>query len=265
MAWNLIAPNTWSNSKSPYIVKFDSITSSFIVEDIDGKNSIPFDDIFNNPAFVPDFGNNPVIGKHFRAEAANTPGTPGFSFQDDINTGFFRISSGVVGFASNGVLIATFDSNGIAANITPQYWNIVDSKASGTGGGVFSSGSWRTRDLNTTLGTNSISGSSLASNQFTLPAGTYRIFASAPTYAVNKHKTRLRNITDSVDTLLGTSEHSDQTYNGATRSFIAGIFTISSQKTFEIQHQCQTTQNFGQASSFGVNEIYTVVELWKLV
>lgn len=108
MAWNLIAPNTWSNSKSPYLIKYDSITSSFIVEDIDGKNFIPLDDIFNNPAFPADFSNISVLGKHFRAEAANTPGTPGFSFQGDINTGFFRKSEDTVGFSAGGIQYGEF-------------------------------------------------------------------------------------------------------------------------------------------------------------
>lgn len=108
MAWNLIAPNTWSNSKSPYLIKFDSITNSFIVEDIDGKNFIPLDDIFNNPAFPADFGNIPVLGKHFRAEGANTPTTPGFSFQGDINTGFFRKSEDTVGFSAGGIQYGEF-------------------------------------------------------------------------------------------------------------------------------------------------------------
>lgn len=108
MAWNLIAPNTWSNSKSPYLIKFDSITNSFIVEDIDGKNFIPLDDIFNNPAFPADFSNIPVLGKHFRTEGANTPATPGFSFQGDINTGFFRKSEDTVGFSAGGAQYGEF-------------------------------------------------------------------------------------------------------------------------------------------------------------
>lgn len=188
--------------------------------------------------------------------------SPSITFTNDTNTGIYRIGSDSVGISSNGTKIAQFDSNGITANI--PYWNIVDQKTSGTAAGTFTSGAWRTRDLNTTIGSNSISGSSLSTNQFTLPSGTYRILASAPTYAVNSHKAKLRNITDSSDTIIGTSERSDQTYNGATRSFISGVFTIAAQKTFEIQHYCSTSQNFGQATSFGVVEIYTVVELWKL-
>jgi hypothetical protein len=177
------------------------------------------------------------------------------------------IVSGGVGIAKKlyvGTDLSVGGNFSVTGGINPPYLNMIDEKPSGTVAGTFTSGAWRTRDLNTIKGTNSITGSSLSSNQFTLPAGTYRILASAPTYAVNSHKAKLRNITDSSDTLIGTSEVSNQTYNGATRSFVSGIFTIAAQKTFEIQHYCSSSQNFGQASSFSVVEIYTVVELWKL-
>lgn len=148
------------------------------------------------------------------------------------------------------------------------YWNIVDQKAANTVSGTFTSGAWQTRTLNTTIGSNTITGSSLLNNQFTLPSGTYRIFATAPAFAINRHKAKLRNITDSSDTLLGTSNYASATGTAHSDSLIKGIFTITSSKTFEIQHQCQTTstdtRGFGVESNFSVNEIYTQVELWKL-
>ena len=86
---------------------------------------------------------------------------------------------------SNTTPSLTFDSvGGIIAQ--QPYWNIVDQKANGTNAGSFTSGAWRTRDLNTTIGNNTITGSSLSSNQFTLPSGTYRINASSPAYGVNQ-------------------------------------------------------------------------------
>ena len=164
---------------------------------------------------------------------------------------------------SNTTPSLTFDSvGGIIAQ--QPYWNIVDQKANGTNAGSFTSGAWRTRDLNTTIGNNTITGSSLSSNQFTLPSGTYRINASSPAYGVNQHKIKLRNITDSTDVIIGSSENC---VDVQTRSFLNGVFTISSSKTFEIQHYGNTTSNtngFGSASSFSVAEIYTQVELWKL-
>jgi hypothetical protein len=201
----------------------------------------------------------------FSSIISNSDGTvsaPSITFTNDTNTGFYRIGSDIIGIAVNGSKIAQLDFNGITANL--PYWIIVDQKTNGTNGGSFTSGAWRTRDLNTTIGSNTITGSSLASNQFTLPSGTYYINSSAPGFGVNQHKIKLRNITDSSDVIIGSSEN---TGSSQTRSFLNGTFTISSSKVFEIQHYGNTTSNtngFGSASSFSVVEIYTQVELRKL-
>jgi hypothetical protein len=141
-----------------------------------------------------------------------------------------------------------------------------DVKSAGTSGGTFTSGARRTRDLNQELvDTDNLC--TLSSNQFTLPAGTYRIKAHAPAYKVNRHRISLRNISDSVDVVLGTSEFSHASDNTVTRSFCFCQLTISASKTFEIQHQCQTTANtfgFGVDSNFSEDEIYTIVEIWKV-
>lgn len=171
-----------------------------------------------------------------------------------------------MGINVNNTEVLEIGSTGIIAQ--QPYWNIVDQKAANTVGGTFTQGAWQTRTLNTTIGSNTITGSSLLNNQFTLPSGTYRIFATAPAYIVNRHKAKLRNITDASDTLIGTSEYAPSSGTVVTLSLIRGIFTITSSKIFEIQHQCQSTSSntngFGVESNLGVVEIYTVVELWKI-
>lgn len=140
-----------------------------------------------------------------------------------------------------------------------------DEKAQNTAGGTFTSGAWRTRDLNVeSVDTDGIV--SLSSNQFTLPAGSYRIRALVPGYAVDSHQARLQNITDATTQLAGSSE-SAGTGSGLaqTLSVIAGEFTIQSAKTFEIQHQAETTgttSGFGSPANF-TTEVYTTVELWQ--
>ena len=67
--------------------------------------------------------------------------------------------------------------------------HIRDEKAQNTAGGTFTSGAWRTRDLNT-VKTNEITGASLAANQITLPAGTYWVEWSAPAYVVNQNQSK---------------------------------------------------------------------------
>jgi hypothetical protein len=158
--------------------------------------------------------------------------------------------------------------SGIGGIFESRLLHVRDEKANGTAGGTFTSGAWQTRTLNTSL-TNEISGASLSSNQIILPAGTYFIYASLPAMHVNNHKAKLRNVTDSSDTLIGTNDYAGSTNTGYvnTNSLIKGRFTIASQKTFEIQHYAATTlagEGFGTGTSFGVTEVYTDVQIWKV-
>lgn len=147
-----------------------------------------------------------------------------------------------------------------------QYLILADEKASGTNGGTFTGGAWQTRTLNT-VRTNTISGASLASNQITLPAGTYRVNTRANALRVNLHQSRLQNITDTTTTLVGTTEITEQAGAiVANTSVIWGTFTIASSKVFELQHRSQLTQlndGFGQAASLGT-EVYAMVEIQRL-
>jgi len=158
-----------------------------------------------------------------------------------------KLAAGVVG--AGGVLI------------------VRDEKADGTNGGTFTSGAMRTRDLNT-VATNTISGASLATNQITLPAGTYYIDATAPAYLIDYHLAKLRNVTDSTDTIIGTTLTEGSAVAATNFSSIRGVFTIAGTKAFEIQHQCSSTTasvGFGAASSFtGYVEVYTQVAIFKL-
>lgn len=146
-----------------------------------------------------------------------------------------------------------------------QLLHVRDEKASGTQGGSFTTGAWRTRDLNT-IKTNEITGASLSSNQITLPTGTYYIEASAPAYNVSRHQTALYNITDSSFEVIGTSEFTQDSKNVVTRSFVKGRFTISAQKTLELQHQNSSTHNtygFGVSSTFSQVCVFADLQIWR--
>lgn len=143
--------------------------------------------------------------------------------------------------------------------------HLQDQKAKDAQGGELTSGAWRTRELNKKL-TDEI-GVTLSSNQIQdLPAGTYFIEASIPGYKIKSHKTRLQNITDSTETLVGTSEFADDTVAVQTRSVITGRFSISADKTFEIQHRCQITKSVNGlgVSSGWTTEVYVDVKIWKV-
>jgi hypothetical protein len=145
---------------------------------------------------------------------------------------------------------------------------IRDEKTTNTAGGTFTSGAWQTRTLNTVHSKTGIfaamaDASILATNQITLPAGTYRVLIFCPAQNVNAHKARLQNITDGTRTLIGMSAHAGATGGVGTSAVISGRFTITAQKVFEVQHQATTTRatdGFGLASNFDT-EIYTTVEI----
>lgn len=151
-------------------------------------------------------------------------------------------------------------------NLQQKVAILTDVKPNGTDGGTSVSTTYVTRALNTLNDPNGIV-TSLASNQFTLPAGQYHIEASAPAYVATNHRIRLRNITDSATAILGTSEYTASTMNVMSRSFISDTITIGSSKTFEIQHYVQTG-NGGNGLGVRVNsseqEIYTTVKITKI-
>ena len=144
--------------------------------------------------------------------------------------------------------------------------HIQDEKAQNTAGGTFTSGAWRTRDLNTTK-TNEIPGASLTANQFTLPLGTYYIKWLMPAFQVQAIQSKLKNVTDGSDQMFGTSAVTGSLATSAmAHSFGAGRFTITATKTFEIQGQCEVTKTvsgFGKEANFST-EIYTRVLISKI-
>lgn len=140
-----------------------------------------------------------------------------------------------------------------------------DEKAANTGGGTFTSGAWRTRDLNTETDPDGIV--TLASNQFTVAAGTYNIYVRAPAYSTTgaRHKAKLWDDTNSADLIIGSSA-----YIGAddqSDSIVMGQIILEESTDLEVQHQTQTTEatlGFGVQSNFGVAEVYTEVWIEKI-
>ncbi len=149
-------------------------------------------------------------------------------------------------------------------NIEVAY--LKDVKPSNSYGGTFTAGSWQTRTLNTTEGDIGIV--TLASNQFTLATGTYDIYATAPAFKVYANKIRIWNVTDSTEAILGGHSRADNGENSPTNAALVGQISITSSKTFILQHRCATTvgtSGFGTPCGFsGVNEVYAQVKITKL-
>ena len=147
----------------------------------------------------------------------------------------------------------------VALELKHNLLHLRDEKAQNTEGGTFTLGAWRTRDL-TTVKTNEITGASLASNQITLPAGTYFVDASAPAFQVNFHQSKIYDTTGAADLIIGTNSYSYTLDLSVTRSICKGRFTIAVESVIELQHRCAATKvgGFGVAGNY-TTEVYSEI------
>lgn len=130
--------------------------------------------------------------------------------------------------------------------------------------------------VNGELLTDPLGGSATASSpvllttftQFFLPAGTYDIAASAPAYAAGTHQARLRDVTNGVTLVVGTSQSANASNLVGNRSHVNGRFTLSGDAVLELQHWTETTRaadGLGLASDSGESEVYSEIQLRRVV
>ena len=146
-----------------------------------------------------------------------------------------------------------------------DYILIRDEKANNTQGGTFTSGIWHTRDLNTIVD-DAGNHASLAANQITLAAGTYRVKAKTPAFDVSSNRCKLYNITDTSDIIPGSSNYAAPGGDVFNNAPLAGRFIINSPKVLELQHRSsgfKVNTGYGVATNFGEVEIYSSIEFWK--
>ena len=145
-----------------------------------------------------------------------------------------------------------------------SYAVIEDQKAQNTHGGAFTSGAWRTRDLNTEVV--DVDGIvTVGSNQFTLAAGSYLIRWIANAKECDVHMSKLYDITGTADIEFGSSDRSDASDDTSSKSFGSTRVTPSGSNVYEIRHQCsstRSTEGFGARCNFSV-ESYCLVEIYK--
>lgn len=135
-------------------------------------------------------------------------------------------------------------------------------QTSGTDGGDFTSGAWRTVPLTTEVSDPSGIGT-LAGNEVTLGAGSYRFRAWSDAYNVTNSQARLYNVTTTSVIAYGRCSIS----SGASTQFllVEGRFTIAGATNIRLEAQCSVTEavdGFGKALSFGT-EVYAGLELIK--
>ena len=126
-----------------------------------------------------------------------------------------------------------------AASPNTQVVIIVDEKAYNVGGGTFTSGAPRVRDLNTVrAGGGSVS---LVSNRFKLDAGRWLITACAPAYKVTQHWLTLYNYTQSSEISVGQISFVAAASDAQTQAVISAEFNADGTDEVELQHECKAT------------------------
>lgn len=145
---------------------------------------------------------------------------------------------------------------------------VVEEQVTGTNGGTSTADAWTARVLNT-VKFNNISGSSLASNQVTIPAGTYYYQGSSPMRRTDDLKLRLRDVTNSVTLDLSPNLYSNSsaTYEQARHEF-SGTFVVAGEIDLEFQYWANVssaTTGLGEANNIdSTAEVYSELKLWKV-
>ena len=150
-----------------------------------------------------------------------------------------------------------------------RYCIIEDRKPSGTDGGT-SSTTPVARDLNTQSGDCSYMTPDFGNNKFKLKPGKYRIEWSAPAYTAGRHQSCLHD--GSSCTKTGTSSwNKGNSPEAQTTSNGNHILTISSESSYSIRHEAQTSTadkgwgvNSSGSLSITTEEIYTTVLIERL-
>jgi hypothetical protein len=175
-------------------------------------------------------------------------------------------SGSITGISAGGLPDACIVKADLAANAVAfvSYAIIADQKAQNTAGGTFTSGAWRTRDLNTEIA-DPDGIISISSNQFTLGVGSYLIRWDSTTYGVDFHQTRLYNVTSAAVVNVGQNAYNGNAGPAMTSSGGSARVTLAGSVVFRIEHRSQatsTTNGFGVPGNFGTEQ-YTTVEILK--
>lgn len=129
-----------------------------------------------------------------------------------------------------------------------------------TYGGTFTSGAWRTRDLNTEQDPDNLV--SLTANIVTVAvAGRYLIRGLAPAYYVGYHQCRLLVGTTPY---YGTTQYLNADVSGI--SVVSAVLDLVVGNTVSLEHRCNTTRatdGFGNGSLVNI-ATHSVLEIIKL-
>lgn len=155
----------------------------------------------------------------------------------------------------------------LAAVPTSKTVYVKDIKATTVSGGGFTAGAWQPRTLNTIIGDTGFA--SLASDIITLQPGKYKLTAKAVGNQVDNHQIKLvRDPSGSpIDVVFGTNAKASSSDLVQNMSELDTTVTVTSATEFALQHYCETTNGtdgFGEANSFGGDEVYASITIEKI-
>ena len=191
-------------------------------------------------------GTDGIVGAGFTVDASGISVTAGVVTATSIDAN----ASGLTGELPAGINIPAAQLVGICtAGLTKtggfgkfsSYAVIAKVRAADNSGfGSYTTGDWRTRDIDTEI-TDEDGIVSISSNQFTLQAGTYLINFGCAMYHVQRHAIRLQNITDSTTAGVGNPNNG---YTYSALLFTTGVcrVSIASAKVFEVQGYVSVTK-----------------------
>lgn len=192
-------------------------------------------------------------------------------------------SKGISSASANTVYVADGAGSGTFQKITAdqiagtgnsfgsQLLHVRYELSSGSSADVLTAGTWNTRSFNTTK-TNEISGATLASNQISLPAGTYFCQAVSPARNGGNGtitRSKLYNVTTTSDLLLSTSFvgptlNAGSATDGTLITLLTGRFTLTGTTLLELRTYSSNTVNGGVVSAIAsTNEVFSEILIWK--
>jgi hypothetical protein len=138
-----------------------------------------------------------------------------------------------------------------------------DQKTVGTSGGAPGANTV-VRTLNTVL-VNTISGASLTASRPTLPAGTFKITATAPVYEGGQSKAYIYNYTDSAHELSGSSVTVVNGTQVSVTSVVMGIVTLASAKELELKQYFTILPGGTSVLGLATNNAASSVEVYAQI
>jgi len=160
--------------------------------------------------------------------------------------------------------------NNLSAQLTPVGATCIfqEQQINNTAGGTSATGAWQKRTLNIeVIDTDGLGSLNLASNQFTLQAGTWLIQARVPCFRTNR--TRVIIVDTAGPTYYGISNYAREGNNPSLELTAVATVTIppGTTKTFYIDHYTERAEGgngLGVAVGRGFTEVYTTVVCIKI-